>query len=164
MNAAGKRFLYTAFSTIEEIYKSRLFLKKLKYEESQIREITFYKDIMKKNVSVAKLEAMLATYNAEKKVPDQKFPHQLQLPSPESSQNQPSRPAIEAKSVSWSVDPPEVRRSILKPGSGYASGYGYGGYEAAGDTGAAESRGVVNTGSVVASVGAGYGPSDQGVG
>ena len=166
---AEGRSLYSAFMAIEEASKARVFIKKMEYEESQTREIVFYKDIAKRNVSASQLESILAEYKAGKaasEVPDQKIPQQFLLPSPESSQ-QPSRPAIKAKSVSWSVDPksvswsvdpPEVRRSILKPGSGYASGYNYGGYEAA------ESRGVVNAGSVVTSVGAGYGPGDQGVG
>ena len=162
---AGGRSLHSAFMAIEEASKARIFIRKMEYKESQTREITFYKNIVKRNVSASQLESILAEYKAGKE-PDQKIPQQFLLPSPESSQ-QPSRPAIKAKSVSWSVDPksvswsvdpPEVRRSILKPGSGYASGYNYGGYEAA------ESRGVVNAGSVVTSVGAGYGPGDQGVG
>ena len=60
----------------------------------------------------------------------------------------------------------------MKPGSEYGygaasagnAGYGYGYWPSDIGTGAAESRGVVNAGSVVASA-AGYGPaSDQGVG
>ena len=68
----GKASLHTAFSAMEEAHKSRLFLKELVYERSQTRGIVFYKDIVKKkNVSASQLESMLATYKAEKKVPEQ---------------------------------------------------------------------------------------------
>ena len=103
---------------------------------------------------------------------EQRFPQQPQLPSPESSQQ--SGPSVQSKSVSWSVDPPEIRRSVLKPGSGYdygalsAGNAGYGYWPSDIGTGTAESRAVVNAGSVVAfAAGAGYGhglASDQGVG
>ena len=152
---ATGRSLHSAFVTMEEASKARIFIKQIEYEEVRTREALFYKDVVKRNVSAAQLESMFASYKAGNGVPDQKISQQFLLSSPESQQS--SRPAIESKSVSWSVDPPDVRRSILKPGSGYSAGYGYGDYEAA------ESRGVVNTGSVVAS--AGYGSTiDQGVG
>ena len=131
---------------MEEASKARIFIKQIEYEESQTREVMFYKDVVKRNVSASQLESMLATYKAEKDVPKQGFPQQLQLPSPESSQHQQSRPSIQSKSVSWSVG-----------NAGY--GYGYGP-----TAGTAESRGVVNAGSVVASA-AGHGlASNQGVG
>lgn len=96
---------------------------------------------MKKNVSISQLKSMWTSYKAGNKAPEQGAPQSFLLPSPE----QKSRPVIESKSVTWSVDPPKVRRSILRP----ESGYGYG---------------DIDAGSVIASA-AGYGPtSDQGVG
>ena len=145
-NTSG-RSLYAAFTAMEEAYKSRIFLKQIEYEEVQTREALFYKDVVKKNVSATQLNSMLASYKAGSGVPEQRVSEQFLLPSPKSSPKQSSRPAIESKSVSWSVDSPDVRRAILKPGSGF--GYG-----------------AVAAGSVVASA-AGYGPaspSDQGVG
>ena len=167
MNAAGERSLYTAFGVMEEAYKSRLFLKKLEYKESQTREITFYKNVVKRNVSASQLESMLATYKAKKDVSKQGSPQQLQLPPPEPSQSQQSRPSIQSKSISWSINPPGARRAILKPGSGYgygtvsagslvASAAGYG------PSAVTEAGNVVGAGSVTASAG---GPApDQGVG
>lgn len=137
------RSLHAAFVAMEEAYKSRVFLRKIEFEEVQTREALFYKNVVKKNVSISQLESMWTSYKAGDEVPEQRVPQQFLLPSPKPSQE--SRPAIESKSVTWSVDPPKVRRSILRPGSRY--GYG-----------------AVGAGSVVASA-AGYGPaSDQGVG
>ena len=135
--------LHTAFAAMEEAYKSRMFIKKIEYEEVRSREALFYKDVVKRNVSTAQLESMMASYKAGSEVPDQKIPQQFLLPSPGASQKQLSRPAIEAKSVTWGALP-ESRHSIMKPG--------------------VESRGAVAAGSVVASA-AGCGPAtDQGVG
>ena len=136
---SATRSLYAAFVAIEEAYKSRMFIKKIKYEEVRTREALFYKDVVKRNVSTSQLESILVTYQSGNGVSDQNIPDKFLLSCPESSQK-PSRPAIESKSVSWSVDPPEVRRIILRSGSSYEA---------------------VSAGSVVI----GHGPAaDQGVG
>ena len=142
------RSLHAAFVAMEEVYKSRIFIEKIEYEEVQTLEALFYKDVVKRNVSASQLEFILASYKAGNEMSEQKIPNKFLLPSPEFSQKL-LRPAIESKSVSWSVDPPEVLRAVLRPGSSY---------------GAVESRGAVNSGSVVGST-VGRGPAtDQGVG
>ena len=144
----GGRSLHAAFTAMEEVYKLRIFLKQIEYEEVQTREALFYKDVVKRNVSASQLDSMLASYKAGNGMPEQKVPDKFLLPSPKSSPKQSSqqRPAIESKSISWSVDPPKVVYSVIRPGSGL-------GYEG------------IAIGSVVASA-ANYrpaSPSDQGV-
>ena len=39
-------------------HKLRLIIKKLRYEEVQSREVVFYKDIVKSNVSATQLDSM----------------------------------------------------------------------------------------------------------
>ena len=114
----GGESLYTALTAMEEAYKSRRFIKKIEHEEARTREASFYKDLLMRNISASQLESMMASYQAGNKVPDQKIPQQFLLPSPESCQKQPSRPAIESKSVTWSVDPLDGCRAISGPGSG----------------------------------------------
>ena len=73
----GGRSLHAAFVAMEEAYKSRIFLKQIEYEEVQTREALFSKDVVKRNVSTSQLDSMLASYEAENKVPDQKIPEQF---------------------------------------------------------------------------------------
>lgn len=150
----GGRSLHAAFVAMEEAYKSRVIIKKIEYEEIQSREAVFYKDVVKRNVTATQLESMWTSYAAERvgntgnTVPGkERLSQQFLLPPPDSKQ--PSQPAIESKSVTWSVgfDSSEPPRSILKKnqeqGFGVVSagsitasaGYGggaYGGYEGSG--------------------------------
>ena len=49
----GGRSLHSAFVAMKEASKTRIFIKQIEYEESQTREIMFYKDVVKRNVSVS---------------------------------------------------------------------------------------------------------------
>lgn len=99
------RSLHAAFMTMEEAYKSRVIIKKIEYEEIQSREAVFYKDVVKRNVTVTQLEFMWTFYaaeragNTENTVPGkERLSQQFLLPPPNSKQ--PSQPAaIESKSV-----------------------------------------------------------------
>ena len=54
----GERSLHAAFVAMKEVYKSRVIIKKIEYEEIQLREAVFYKNIVKRNVTITQLKFM----------------------------------------------------------------------------------------------------------
>ena len=142
VRGSGGRSLHGAFVAMEDAHKSQIIIKKIEFEETQSREVSFYKDVVRRNVSATKLDSLWASFSAEKKLPEERISPQFLLPSPDSKPA--SQPAsIGSKSVTWSTSALDAPRSILKKDQEYTGG------------------GLVLSGSVVASTPA-YGAEGYG--
>lgn len=83
-------------------------------------EISFYKDIVKRNLLENQLESKYyALYVARKEVSEERIPQKSLLQSPDSKDSSQKPLALEFKSVTWSINSSDVRRAILRPGSSY---------------------------------------------
>ena len=65
--------LYAVYVSMEHVFRLRLMIQKIEYEEIRTRKAIFYKNVIKRNVSAIKLKSILALYLAENNVPEQRI-------------------------------------------------------------------------------------------
>ena len=88
----GEKSVHAVYLNTEQVYKSNLLIRQLEYEEIRSLEVSFYKEVVKRNVIESPLQIMWAENSAGKKSVKKRIPSQHLISFPKVIQPSQKKP------------------------------------------------------------------------